>query len=97
MHAVLEIIKACCLKVLQRHESLNICIYMKRGLLGGTVVKNPSANAGTQVRSLGWEDLLEKEMATHSSILSYLENPTDGGAWWATVHGVTKSRTRLSN
>ena len=28
---------------------------------------------------------------------SWLENPTDGGAWWATVHGVTKSRTRLSN
>ena len=26
-----------------------------------------------------------------------LENPMDGGAWWATVHGVTKSRTRLSN
>ena len=45
MHAVLEIIKACCLKVLQRHESLNICIYVKRGLLGGTVVKNPSAIA----------------------------------------------------
>ena len=28
---------------------------------------------------------------------SGLENPLDGGAWWATVHGVTKSRTRLSN
>ena len=28
---------------------------------------------------------------------SCLENPMDGGAWWATVHGVTKSRTRLSN
>ena len=28
---------------------------------------------------------------------SCLENPTDGGAWWAAVHGVTKSRTRLSN
>ena len=28
---------------------------------------------------------------------SYLENPMDGGAWWATVHGVTKSRTQLSN
>ena len=27
---------------------------------------------------------------------SYLENPMDGGAWWAIVHGVTKSRTRLS-
>ena len=28
---------------------------------------------------------------------SCLENPTDGEAWWATVHGVTKSRTRLSD
>ena len=28
---------------------------------------------------------------------SCLENPMDGGAWWAAVHGVSKSRTRLSN
>ena len=28
---------------------------------------------------------------------SWLENPMDGGAWWAAVHGVAKSRTRLSN
>ena len=28
---------------------------------------------------------------------SCLENPMDGGDWWATVHGVTKSRTRLSD
>ena len=28
---------------------------------------------------------------------SCLENPMDGGAWWAAVHGVTESRTRLSN
>ena len=28
---------------------------------------------------------------------SCLENPTDGGAWWATVHSVAKSQTRLSN
>ena len=27
---------------------------------------------------------------------SCLENPMDGGAWWAAVHGVAKSRTRLS-
>ena len=27
----------------------------------------------------------------------FLENPMDGGAWWAVVHGVTKSQTRLSN
>ena len=28
---------------------------------------------------------------------SYLENPMDGGAWWAVVHGVAKSQTRLSD
>ena len=28
---------------------------------------------------------------------SCLENPTDGGAWWAAVHGVAQSRARLSN
>ena len=39
----------------------------------------------TLVQSLGQEDALEKEMATHSSILG-LENPMDGGAWWAIVH-----------
>ena len=35
----------------------------------------------------------------HGKPLQYscLENPTDGGAWWATVHGVAKSRTRLSD
>ena len=32
-------------------------------------------------------------MATHSC--SRLENPRDGGAWWAAVYGVTQSRTRL--
>ena len=40
------------------------------------MVKNPPANAGTHIRSLGWEDPLEKEMLTHSSI-SCLENPID--------------------
>ena len=28
---------------------------------------------------------------------SCLENPMDGGAWWAAVHGVAKSRTRLND
>ena len=49
-----------------------------------------------QIQSLGQEDLLEKEMATHSSILAW-KNPMDGGAWWATLHGVSKSQKRLSN
>ena len=35
------------------------------------------------VRSLAWEYLLEKQMATHSSILAW-RIPTDTGAWWAT-------------
>ena len=43
-----------------------------------------------QVQSLGQEDPLEKEMETQSSILA-LKNPTDRGAWQATVHGVTES------
>ena len=50
----------------------------------------------TWVRSLGREDPLEKETATHARILGQ-ENPMEGGAWWATVHGVAKSRTQLSN
>ena len=41
------------------------------------------------VRSLGWEESLEKEMATHSSILAW-EDLMDRGAWQAIVHGVTK-------
>ena len=41
------------------------------GFHGGSVVKNPPANAGDKVPSLGQEDPLEKEMATHSSILAW--------------------------
>ena len=48
-----------------------------------------------QVPFLGWEDPLEKGMATHSNIFS-LENPMERGTWQATIHGVTKSWTRLS-
>ena len=53
------------------------------------------ATQDTQLQSLDQEDPLEKEMATHSSILAW-KNPMDGGAWWATVLGVAKSRTGLS-
>ena len=48
----------------------------------------------TLVRFLGQEDPLEKEMATHSSILTWripwTENPMDRGAWQATVHEVAR-------
>ena len=55
-------------------------------------VKNLPAMQETCVRSLGQEEPLEKRMATHSSILAW-RIPMDRGAWWATVHGVPKSRT----
>ena len=47
-----------------------------------------------RVRSLGQEDPLEEDMATHSSILAW-RILIDSGAWRATVHGVAKSQTRL--
>ena len=61
------------------------------GFPGGSVVKNLPAKQETLVGSLDWEDPLEKEMATHSSILAW-EIP------WAKepvrlVQGVTKSDT----
>ena len=40
----------------------------------------------TWFQSLGWEEILEKEMATHSSILGW-EIPRTEGDWQATVHG----------
>ena len=53
------------------------------------MVKHLSTMRETQVRSLGWEDTLEKEMATHSSIL-----PGEFHGQWslaAAVNGGTKS------
>ena len=46
------------------------------------------------VRSLGREHPLDEGMGSHSSILAW-RIPMDRGAWWATVHRVAKSRTRL--
>ena len=54
------------------------------------LVKNPPAMQETWVRPLGWEDPLEKEMATHSSVLAWRIQDY-------IVHGVTKSQTQLSN
>ena len=49
-----------------------------------------------QVQSLGGEDPLEKEMATCSNILAW-EIPWTEEPGQATVHGVAKSQTQLSN
>ena len=59
------------------------------------MVKNLPELQETWVLSLGWEDLLEKEMATHSSILAW--KPMKRVAWQASVHGFAKNQTQLSN
>ena len=55
-------------------------------------VKNLPAVQETLIQSLGQEDPLEKEMANPLQC-SCLENPRDGGAWWAAVYGVAESDT----
>ena len=54
-------------------------------------VKNVPTMQETWVQSLGQEDPLKKEMATHSSILAW-RILRDRGAWWATVHGSQRVR-----
>ena len=60
------------------------------------MVKSLPAMQEALFQSLGWEDPLEEEMATHSSI-SCLKNSIDRGAWQGTVHRVAKSQTGLSD
>ena len=57
------------------------------------MVKNPPAMQETQTVSLGRKDSLGKR---NGNPLQYscLENSTDRGAWWATVHRVAKSQTQ---
>ena len=66
------------------------------GFSGVSVVKNSPIMQEMQVQSLGWEDPLEKEMAIHSSILAW-EIPWTEKPGRATVHGVRKSQTLLSD
>ena len=59
------------------------------------VVKNPPANAG-DIRDTGSLPMLERSLGGgHGNPLQYscLENPMDRGAWWDTVHRLTKSQT----
>ena len=60
------------------------------------VVKNLPANAG-DIRDKGLTPGLGRSPEEHGNTLQYscLENLMDRGAWWAPVHGVTKSHTHL--
>ena len=61
------------------------------GFLVAQRVKNPPAMRETWIRSLGWDDSLEKGKATHSSILAWRI------PWTVLVCGIKKNQTRLSN
>ena len=66
------------------------------GFPGGSGAKASACNVGDvgSIPRLG-----RSPGEGNGNLLQYscLENPMDGGAWWATVHGVAKSRTRLSD
>ena len=72
------------------------------GFLGGSVVKILLANAGNagdtgdsgSIPGLGGSPGVGNGNPHQYSCLG---NPMDRGAWWATVHGVAKSQTRLSD
>ena len=55
-------------------------IVFEKKLPGGSDGKESACNMGDPVRALGWEDALEKEMATHSSTLAW-KIPWTTGAW----------------
>ena len=69
------------------------------GKQGGSVVNNPSAIAG-DTRDVGSIPGLGRSLVEgNGNPLQYscLGNPMDRGGWWATVHGVAKSQTQLSD
>ena len=78
--------------------SLPKCSYI-RGFPGGSVVKNPPAKARDNTRDAGlisgW-GRAPGEGNGNPFQYSCMENSLDRGAWWATVHGVKKSQTRVS-
>ena len=67
------------------------------GFPSGSAVKNLPVMQEIRLQSLGHEDPPEKEMATHSSILSFPGHPMDRGARWATAHGVAKELDRTEH
>ena len=69
------------------------------GFPGGSVVKNVPVNAG-DTKDAGLvpgSGRSPGEGNGNTLQYSYLGNPIHGGVWWATVHGVAKSQTQLSD
>ena len=66
------------------------------GFPGDSDSKESACNARDLGSILGWEEPMEKGMATYSSILAWRIS-MDRGAWRTPVYGVTKSLTQLSD
>ena len=88
------------LYIFQHHITLYPSRYKSlcqwRGFPGGSDVKASACNAG-DLGSVPGSGRSPGEGNGNPLQYSCLENPMDGGAWWATVHGVAKSWTRLSD
>ena len=72
--------------------------YVSDGLPGGSKVKNLPASVG-DTRDASLIPVSDRSPGAENGNplqYSYLENSMDREAWWATVHGVTKSQTQLS-
>ena len=77
-----------------------MCQAFSRDFPGDSAVKNPHAMKETCTGDASFIPGLGRfpgEGNGYPLQYSCLENPMDGGAWWAAVHGVTRSRTRLSD
>ena len=81
-------------KIPCRRDKLSTPVFL--GFPGNSDGNESACNAGDLGLTLGQEDPLEEGMTTHSSISAWTI-PMDRGAWWATVHGVAKSQTRLGD
>ena len=73
----------------------SLFVYFQDSLVAQRLKRLPGMQE-TRVRSLGWEDPLEKEMATHSSTLAW-RIPWREEPGRPLVHGIAKSRTRLGD
>ena len=71
----------------------------KEGFPGGSEVKNPPDNAGDMrdTGSIPGSGRSPREGSGNPLQYSCLENPTDRGDWQATVYGIAKNQTRLSD
>ena len=92
VHRIFRAVKL--LEILYIYIYISANIHLSRCFPGGSVVKNPSANAG-DVGSVSGLGRPPEEGNGNPLQYSCLENPMDRGALWALTH--TKSRTWLSN